>query len=128
MPLYRYTCDTHGEPEDLFNRVSDRHTAAPVCRCGQVKALEIMPTMVQGDIQPYQAMTGDKMGQTIGSRRQHKEFLKRNRLVEVGDAPIRPTPLRPTVKKGSVARELKRAIAQHTMPDLRKGGLKERHG
>lgn len=81
------------------------------------------------DIAPYKAVTGDRMGQEIRGRKQHREFLKRNRLVEVGDAPIRDTrQMRPTVKKGQVARELKRAIAQHTIPDLKRGGLRERHG
>ena len=91
-------------------------------------ALEIVAPMVSADFPAYQALAGDKMGQEIRGRKQHREFLKRNRLVEVGDSPMRPTPLRPTIRKGAVARELKRAIAQHTVPDLKHGGLRERHG
>jgi len=40
---------------------------------------------VFGDIQPYQAITGDMQGKWITSRSQHKAFLRRNNLVEVGN-------------------------------------------
>lgn len=52
----------------------------------------IMPTMVQADIQPYRAVAIDiKTGKppVIESRKQHREFLLRNDLVEVGSDPIR---------------------------------------
>lgn len=46
------------------------------------------------DIDPYQAVAGDvALGgklPKIGGRRQHREFLKRNNYVEVGNEPIRP--------------------------------------
>lgn len=34
---------------------------------------------------PYKPVTGDMEGKWITSRRQHREFLKRNNLVEVGN-------------------------------------------
>lgn len=37
------------------------------------------------DIEPYIAVTGDMEGKWITSRKQHREFLKRNNLVEVGN-------------------------------------------
>ena len=40
---------------------------------------------IVGDIEPYQAVTGDMQGQWITSRKEHREFLKRNDLVEVGN-------------------------------------------
>lgn len=40
---------------------------------------------VIGDIEPYQAITGDMAGKWITSRSQHREFLRRNNLVEVGN-------------------------------------------
>ena len=40
---------------------------------------------VIGDIEPYQAVTGDMAGRWITSRSQHREFLKRNNLIEVGN-------------------------------------------
>ena len=41
--------------------------------------------MVIGDIEPYQAVTGDMAGKWITSRSEHKAFLQRNNLVEVGN-------------------------------------------
>lgn len=75
-------------------------------------ALEIMATYVSADIQPYKAMTGDKAGQYITSRREHREFLRRNGLVEVGTEPVKPikNDFRPA--KGEVAKELKKVIPQ----------------
>ena len=40
---------------------------------------------VIGDIDPYMPVTGDMQGKWITSRKQHREFLKRNNLVEVGN-------------------------------------------
>jgi len=54
----------------------------------------IMPTMVQADIQPYRAAAVDKESgkvPVIESRKQHREFLKRNDYVEVGNDPIKAT-------------------------------------
>lgn len=72
--------------------------------------LEIMPTMVSPDIAPYMAVAGDKMGQMIGSRREHKEFLKRNAFVEVGSDPVKPIKNNTRPKRGEVAAELKKVI------------------
>lgn len=40
---------------------------------------------IQGDIEPYRAIGGDAAGQMITSRSQHREFLKRNGFIEVGN-------------------------------------------
>jgi len=45
------------------------------------------------DIQPYRAVAVDKRTgkvPTLGSRREHREFLKENNYVEIGNEPIRP--------------------------------------
>lgn len=46
------------------------------------------------DIEPYKAVAGDiALGgkcPPIMGRRQHREFLKRNKYVEVGNEPIKP--------------------------------------
>jgi len=46
------------------------------------------------DIDPYQAVGGDVANggkpPKIGGRRQHREFLKRNNYVEVGNETLRP--------------------------------------
>lgn len=47
-----------------------------------------MPTMVQADIQPYISVAFDKetgKRAEIHSRKQHREFLRRNDYVEVGN-------------------------------------------
>jgi hypothetical protein len=41
------------------------------------------PSMVMPDIQPYKAVAGD--GRWITSRSQHRNFLRENGLVEVGN-------------------------------------------
>jgi hypothetical protein len=74
--------------------------------------LEIMPTMVTPDIAPYKAVAGDRAGEYITSRAQHREFLKRNRFVEVGNEPVKPIVNNTRPKKGEVAAELKRVIPQ----------------
>jgi len=40
---------------------------------------------VWSDIEPYQAVGGDVAGQYITSRSHHREFLKRNNCIEVGN-------------------------------------------
>lgn len=71
-----------------------------------------MPTMVSPDIAPYKAVAGDRMGQMISSRREHREFLKRNRFVEVGNEPMKPIRNNFRPRKGEIAEELKRVIPQ----------------
>lgn len=109
MPLYAYSCRC-GAKAESFASVDARHTAAP--RCHGRMTLEIMPTMVNADIAPYVAVAGDMAGKPIGSRREHREYLKRNALVEVGNEPIRPIKNDFRPKKGEIAEELKRVIPQ----------------
>lgn len=40
---------------------------------------------ILGDIKPYRAVTGDRAGKWITSRSEHREFLRRNNLEEVGN-------------------------------------------
>lgn len=40
---------------------------------------------IQPDLEPYMAVSGDMAGKMIRSRREHREFLKRNRFEEVGN-------------------------------------------
>jgi hypothetical protein len=126
MPLYIWECqDGCGEIE-VYRSFADYQVPPehehPVKR--------ILSTFIGiPDIQPYVAKAGDMAGKVIGSRVEHKRFLKRNRLVELGDAPIADTKqMRKTVKPGEVREAMKAAIAQHTVPDLKRGGLRERHG
>ena len=118
MPLYAYRCPVCPNKEEHWASVAERHTAAPYCCAGdhlgshgQMK-LEIMPTHVMPDIAPYKAVAGDMAGQHITSRREHREFLKRNRFVEVGNEPVKPVKNDTRPKKGEVAAELKKVIPQ----------------
>lgn len=125
MPTYVWNCDECGEIE-VFRSISDYRVPPehlhPVTRV-------ISPCVGIGDIKPYIAVGGDMMGKPITSRDQHRKFLKRNKLVELGDAPIKPTrEMRRTVTKKEVRESLKAAIAKHTVPDIRRGGLRERNG
>lgn len=88
MPMYRFRCPSCTLATDEFRRVESRDDAliCPKCKAGMVRI--IMPTMVQPDIQPYRAVVIDKeTGKVpvIESRKQHREFLRRNDYVEVGN-------------------------------------------
>lgn len=64
------------------------------------------------DIQPYQAVAVDaRTGKVprIGSRREHREFLRANNYVEVGNEPIRKPP---EIDIPDSSRDIKRAIDQ----------------
>ena len=66
------------------------------------------------DIEPYKAVAGDialnGKRPAIMGRRQHREFLKRNKYVEVGNEPIRQKPVNygPEI----TGREIKQTIDQ----------------
>jgi len=125
MPLYVWECSAGCGEIEVFRSYADYRV--PPEHAHPVKRV-LTPCLLIPDIQPYVATAGDRAGKVIGSRVEHKQFLKRNRLIEVGDAPIRPTPLRRTVKRAEVRAALREAIARHTVPDFKRGGLRERHG
>lgn len=108
MPLYVYACDHCGDQTEQVNTVAERHTGAPSCH--GVMRLTIQAAYVTPDIQPYIAMAGDRMGKPITSRKEHREFLKRNRFTEVGNEPVKPIRNNFKPKKGEIASELKQVI------------------
>ena len=110
MPLYSYLCTTCGKQADSFANVAERHSNAPNCH-GKMQ-LEIGAAMISPDIAPYRAVGGDMAGKYITSRREHREFLKRNGFVEVGTDPVKPIKNDFRPKKGEVAQELKKVIPQ----------------
>jgi hypothetical protein len=86
MPIYVYQCCQCHKRAEEFRHIEQRDNA-PVC-CGKEMDRRIMPTMVQADIQPYMSVAIDKeSGKRVGiqSRKQHREFLRRNDYVEVGN-------------------------------------------
>lgn len=85
MPVYQYKCadESCGKLQDAYNTVENRHLG-PLCSCGRETVKVICaPSMVMPDIKPYKAVAGDQ--RWITSRAQHREFLRENDLVEVGN-------------------------------------------
>jgi len=75
------------------------------------------------DIKPYKAVTGDMQGKWITSRKQHREFLKRNDLIEVGNeksyftkyggmTPDNPNLVSDTKREEEICRTLKETMHQ----------------
>ena len=110
MPLYDARCSTCGTTHEFFARVADRHDT-PVC-CGAPAALVISPPMIQSDIEPYRAVAVDvATGKppVIGSRAEHREYLKRNGYVELGNDKPRP---KAAPRTTTAAADVKQAIDQ----------------
>lgn len=107
MPIYEWHCATCDETLEVVRCIAD-HKLAPVHPHKLTRVLSA--AYVTPDIAPYRAVAGDKMGQMIGSRREHREFLKRNRFVEVGNEPVKPIRNSFKPKKGEIAAELKQVI------------------
>jgi hypothetical protein len=80
--------------------------------------LTISTPLIQPDIAPYMAVAGDRAGKYITSRREHREYLKRNRLVEVGNEPIKPIRNDTRPKRGEIRKELREVVPQ-TLARLR---------
>jgi hypothetical protein len=116
MPTYEWQCPKCEAVTVLIAPIAER--AAPPqkvpCRCKRPYLRVILtPSMAQPDIRPYIAMAGDRAGKPITSRREHREFLKRNRLIEVGDAKPKDTSkMRKTVTRAEIREELKRVVPE----------------
>lgn len=93
MPIYLMKCAHCGEQTDVFRRIADIDLNLPEC-CGAVMARQICAPAVVADIPAYQAVAVDKeTGRMpkIEGRAQHREFLRRNGYVEMGnDIPTKP--------------------------------------
>ena len=112
MPIYALQCPSCGHTEDIFRTVARMDEDLPIC-CGETMQRRICAPMVIADIQPYQAMAVDvATGKppVITSRSQHRDFLKRNGYVEVGNE----MPKRDTTIKGdfNVREELRSAVRE----------------
>lgn len=108
MPIYEYACGQCGRGWEIHCSVKE-HRSERECECGGIGRRVLSVPMITPDIQPYRAVAGDMAGKPITSRREHREYLKRNGLVEVGNEqpkPRKPVPLPP------VHEDIKRAIAE----------------
>ena len=86
MPIYTMLCDECGAEQDIFRSVARIDADLP--QCHGVMRRKVCAPMVIADIQPYQAMgvdvaTGD--APMITSRSKHRDYLKRNGYVELGN-------------------------------------------
>ena len=108
MPTYVWNCEECGEIE-VFRPVSEYNVppAHPHALTRHVSAV-----YGYGDIKPYIATAGDMAGKQICSRVDHRNYLKRNKLVEFGTTkpPSKPEPFRRVVDRKSVNRSIIRAI------------------
>jgi hypothetical protein len=90
MPIYTVRCARCEREQDVYRVVDERDRDLPE-HCGERMARKIVAPMVAPDIGPYQAVAVDVAtgrAPVINSRSAHRDFLKRNNYVEVGNEPI----------------------------------------
>lgn len=112
MPIYSMGCQHCGDTQDIFRSLAKMNDNLPQC-CGEAMQRRICAPMVIADIAPYQAMGVDVAtgkAPVITSRSQHRDYLKRNGFVEVGNE----MPKRDTTLKGdyNVRAELREAVRE----------------
>lgn len=66
---------------------------------------------IQPDIEPYVAVSGDMAGKVIRSRREHREFLRRNNFEEVGNEKAY------MMRNGGMSEDNPNAIPEHRRED-----------
>lgn len=86
MPIYRIACNVCGREDDIYRSIANMDDL-PEC-CGITMHRRIMATMIAPDIAPYRSTIDGSM---VESRAKHREHLKRNGCVEVGNDLPKPT-------------------------------------
>jgi len=92
MPIYAMKCPKCGHALDIYRRVAEMDNDLPEC-CGITMERQICAPFVQADTPAYQAVAVDSKTGTmpvIEGRVAHREFLKRNGYVEVGNDMPKP--------------------------------------
>ena len=87
MPIYQMMCNHCGSEQEIYRSIAMIDHDLPGC-CGSTMQRKICAPMVIADIQPYQAMGVDLAtgkAPVITSRSQHRDYLRRNGYVEVGN-------------------------------------------
>jgi len=114
MPTYVFRCkDGCGAVVELVRPMREACDPALCGDCDLPMLQELQPAHITPDITPYIATAGDRAGKPVTSRKAHREYLKRNRLIEVGNEPIRDTKvMRPTVTRKEIREELRRVVPQ----------------
>ena len=85
MPIYSAHCNQCGKDEDFY-RTGANYKDIPFC-CGEQMERRICAPQVIKDIDPYVSMID---GSLITSRSQHREHLKANGCIEVGNEKMEP--------------------------------------
>lgn len=110
MPLYGFRCACGHETEQ-FRPLADYDKPGPF-HCFHEMARTLSAPRVMSDIEPYRAVAADKeTGKlpVIGSRSQHREFLKRNDYVELGNEMPKPSQgIEPN--RQEIGRQIKRVM------------------
>ena len=85
MPIYAYECDQCGHIQDLkipYDRREDDH---PCERCGDGVAKYQFPFAAALGYQPFEAYWDEVLDCDVNGRREKREILKAEGLVEAGD-------------------------------------------
>ena len=102
MPMYRIGCDSCGCEKDVFRSLS-QYNDLPNC-CGEPMTRKVCAPAVLADINPYRSMA---TGEMIMGRRQHREHLKNNGLIEVGNEKMDK---RPSSTPGNIKADIAEAV------------------
>lgn len=111
MPLYTFSCSHCGHHKEIFRKLAEFDRVGP-SHCFDAMTRVIVAPRIVSDIEPYQAMgtdiaTGKKP--MISSRSQHRDYLKRNGFVELGnEMPKTQKPVEPD--KNEIGRQIKRVM------------------
>lgn len=110
MPLYGFRCACGHEVEQ-FRPLADYDKPGPF-HCFHEMARTLSAPRVISDIEPYQAVASDiATGRPphITSRSQHREFLKRNDYVELGNDMPKARKA-PEPDRNEIGRQIKRVM------------------
>jgi hypothetical protein len=107
----RCTC---GAEQDIYRSVADMDRDLPVC-CGAPMTRKVCAPFVAADLPAYQAVAVDKATgkmPVIEGRVQHREYLRRNNYIEVGNEVPKDPPKRELAGDFNVKPQLIEATKQ----------------
>lgn len=106
MPTYVWNCEVCGDIE-VYRPVSE-YNVPPSHEHAVTRVISAV--FGYGDIKPYVATSGDMAGKPITSRVDHRNYLKRNKLVEFGTDKPTSKPFQKVVDKREMHESMMRAI------------------
>lgn len=129
MPTYTYFCDACRTHQTAYRKIDARDDCPACDRCAGATERRITPTMVSV-FTPYTTPCYDKESggrMVIRNQAEHRAFLARNGLEEVGNDPsMKPLPQEEIAYRH---REQKKALADTTVyemdPDTHEASLGE---